>query len=32
MLRILVIGRILTVDVIGLVEKMVGGVQKHRLL
>ena len=26
------IGHILTVDIIGLVQKMVGGIQKHRLL
>ena len=29
---LLVIGHVLTVDVIGLVQKMVGGIQKHRLL
>ena len=29
---LLVIGHILTVDIIGLVQKMVGGIQKHRLL
>ena len=29
---LLVIGHVLTTDVIGLVEKMVGGIQKHRLL
>ena len=27
-----VIGYVLTVDVIGLVEKMVDGIKKHRLL
>ena len=29
---LLVIGHVLTADVIGLVEKMVGGIQTHRLL
>ena len=29
---LLVIGHILTVDFIELVQKMVGGIQKHRLL
>ena len=29
---ILVIGHVLTVAVIGLVWKLVGGIQKHRLL
>ena len=29
---LLVIGHVLTVDAIGLVQKMVGGIQKHRLL
>ena len=29
---LLVIGHILTVDFIGLVQKMVGGIQKHQLL
>ena len=29
---LLVIGHALTVDVIGLVQKMVGGIQKYRLL
>ena len=29
---LLVIGHILTVDIIGLVQKMVGGIQKLRLL
>ena len=29
---LLVIGHVLTVDVIGLVQKMVGEMQKHRLL
>ena len=29
---VLVIGQVLTVDVIELVQKMVGGIQKHWLL
>ena len=29
---LLVIGHVLTVDVIGFVQKMMGGIQKHRLL
>ena len=29
---LLVIGLVLTVDIIGLVQKMVDGIQKHRLL
>ena len=29
---LLVIGHVLTVDIIGLVRKLVGGIQKHRLL
>ena len=29
---LLVTSHVLTVDVIGLVQKMVGGIQKHRLL